>query len=205
MKVRQAREQQVVNDIAGTRAALTQYLGRVRQRGQLQPASRQRMVGCGNDNTWEAWVVEPLFSTSAKTSSWRRVMAIASVIQHFNEITNYNHFFSPLHHFNREPSKMSENKFIGAHVSAAGGVDQAVARAHDLKATAFALFTKNQRQWKAAALTASIPPTSPGVRPGRSAIEKAMKPAKTGTMSVRADLLPISINAAAKVPGLSAA
>lgn len=48
---------------------------------------------------------------------------------------------------------MSENKFIGAHVSAAGGVDQAVARAHSLKATAFALFTKNQRQWKAAALT----------------------------------------------------
>ncbi|AHF76475.1 putative endonuclease IV [Sodalis praecaptivus] len=48
---------------------------------------------------------------------------------------------------------MSENKFIGAHVSVAGGVDRAVARAHDLKATAFALFTKNQRQWKAAALT----------------------------------------------------
>ncbi|WMQ73298.1 MAG: Endonuclease 4 [Sodalis sp.] len=48
---------------------------------------------------------------------------------------------------------MSENKFIGAHVSAAGGVDRAVARAHDLNATAFALFTKNQRQWKAATLT----------------------------------------------------
>ncbi|HAU4280415.1 TPA: deoxyribonuclease IV [Proteus mirabilis] len=44
-------------------------------------------------------------------------------------------------------------KFIGAHVSAAGGVDQAVLRAHEIKATAFALFTKNQRQWKAAPLS----------------------------------------------------
>ncbi len=44
-------------------------------------------------------------------------------------------------------------KFIGAHVSAAGGVDQAVQRAHELDATAFALFTKNQRQWKAADLS----------------------------------------------------
>ncbi len=44
-------------------------------------------------------------------------------------------------------------KFIGAHVSAAGGVDQAVLRAHDLEASAFALFTKNQRQWHAAPLS----------------------------------------------------
>jgi len=41
------------------------------------------------------------------------------------------------------------NKFIGAHVSAAGGVDQAPLRAHDIGANAFALFTKNQRQWVA--------------------------------------------------------
>lgn len=47
-------------------------------------------------------------------------------------------------------------KFIGAHVSAAGGVDQAVLRAHELGATAFALFTKNQRQWQAAPLTKSV-------------------------------------------------
>ncbi|KAA8995267.1 deoxyribonuclease IV [Affinibrenneria salicis] len=48
-------------------------------------------------------------------------------------------------------------KFVGAHVSAAGGVDQAVVRAHQLEATAFALFTKNQRQWQAAPLsTATI-------------------------------------------------
>jgi len=44
-------------------------------------------------------------------------------------------------------------KYIGAHVSASGGVDQAVIRAHELEATAFALFTKNQRQWKAAPLS----------------------------------------------------
>ncbi len=47
-------------------------------------------------------------------------------------------------------------KYIGAHVSAAGGVDQAVIRAHEINATAFALFTKNQRQWKAAALTDEV-------------------------------------------------
>ncbi|MBN3136974.1 deoxyribonuclease IV [Pectobacterium punjabense] len=47
-------------------------------------------------------------------------------------------------------------KYIGAHVSAAGGVDQAVIRAHEIKATAFALFTKNQRQWQAAALSTEV-------------------------------------------------
>lgn len=47
-------------------------------------------------------------------------------------------------------------KYIGAHVSASGGVDQAVIRAHEIEATAFALFTKNQRQWKAAQLSAQV-------------------------------------------------
>lgn len=47
-------------------------------------------------------------------------------------------------------------KFVGAHVSASGGVDQAVIRAHQLEATAFALFTKNQRQWQAAPLSADV-------------------------------------------------
>lgn len=47
-------------------------------------------------------------------------------------------------------------KYIGAHVSAAGGVDKAVERAHELEATAFALFTKNQRQWRAAPLTDEV-------------------------------------------------
>ncbi|WP_392565235.1 deoxyribonuclease IV [Utexia brackfieldae] len=44
-------------------------------------------------------------------------------------------------------------KFVGAHVSAAGGVENAVLRAHEIGATAFALFTKNQRQWQAPPLT----------------------------------------------------
>ena len=39
-------------------------------------------------------------------------------------------------------------KYIGAHVSAAGGVENAPLNAHKLGATAFALFTKNQRQWQ---------------------------------------------------------
>lgn len=44
-------------------------------------------------------------------------------------------------------------KYFGAHVSAAGGVENAPANAHNIGATAFALFTKNQRQWTAAPLT----------------------------------------------------
>lgn len=44
-------------------------------------------------------------------------------------------------------------KYIGAHVSASGGVFNAPLRAKEIGATAFALFTKNQRQWKAKALT----------------------------------------------------
>ncbi|WP_422468273.1 deoxyribonuclease IV [Endozoicomonas sp. ALC013] len=44
-------------------------------------------------------------------------------------------------------------KYIGAHVSAAGGVENAPVNAHELGATAFALFTKNQRQWKAKPLS----------------------------------------------------
>ena len=46
-------------------------------------------------------------------------------------------------------------KYIGAHVSAAGGVENAPVRAHEIGATAFALFTKNQRQWQSAPLTAA--------------------------------------------------
>ena len=44
-------------------------------------------------------------------------------------------------------------KFIGAHVSAAGGVENAPVNANEIGATAFALFTKNQRQWVAKPLT----------------------------------------------------
>lgn len=46
-------------------------------------------------------------------------------------------------------------KYIGAHVSASGGVGNAPLNAHKIGATAFALFTKNQRQWVAAPLTES--------------------------------------------------
>ncbi|MBQ8652900.1 MAG: deoxyribonuclease IV [Alistipes sp.] len=43
--------------------------------------------------------------------------------------------------------------YIGAHVSASGGVENAPKNAHAIGATAFALFTKNQRQWLAKPLT----------------------------------------------------
>ena len=44
-------------------------------------------------------------------------------------------------------------KYIGAHVSAGGGVENAPINAHKIGATAFALFTKNQRQWEAKPLS----------------------------------------------------
>ena len=44
-------------------------------------------------------------------------------------------------------------KFVGAHVSAAGGVENAVKNAVEIGANGFALFTKNQRQWFAKPLS----------------------------------------------------
>jgi deoxyribonuclease IV len=44
-------------------------------------------------------------------------------------------------------------KYIGAHVSASGGVENAPINAHLIGATAFALFTRNQRQWESNPLT----------------------------------------------------
>ena len=44
-------------------------------------------------------------------------------------------------------------KRVGAHVSAAGGVENAPLNARAIGARAFALFTKNQRQWVAKPLT----------------------------------------------------
>ena len=44
-------------------------------------------------------------------------------------------------------------KFVGAHVSASGGVENAPKNAKDIDARAFALFTKNQRQWSAKPLS----------------------------------------------------
>jgi deoxyribonuclease-4 len=44
-------------------------------------------------------------------------------------------------------------KFVGAHVSASGGVQNAPLNAMKIGAKAFALFTKNQRQWNGKPLT----------------------------------------------------
>lgn len=44
-------------------------------------------------------------------------------------------------------------KYIGAHVSASGGVENAPLNAHRVGATGFALFTKNQKQWSAPPLS----------------------------------------------------
>lgn len=44
-------------------------------------------------------------------------------------------------------------KYVGAHVSAQGGVENAPLNAHKIGAKAFALFTKNQRQWKSKPLS----------------------------------------------------
>jgi deoxyribonuclease-4 len=44
-------------------------------------------------------------------------------------------------------------KYIGPHVSASGGVEFAPVNAHEIGATAFALFTRNQRQWVSKPLT----------------------------------------------------
>ena len=44
-------------------------------------------------------------------------------------------------------------KYIGAHVSASGGGESAPVNAHKIGANAFALFTKNQRQWVSKPLT----------------------------------------------------
>lgn len=45
-------------------------------------------------------------------------------------------------------------KYIGAHVSAEGGVENAPINAHAIGANAFALFTKNQKRWEAPPLSA---------------------------------------------------
>ena len=46
-------------------------------------------------------------------------------------------------------------KRVGAHVSIAGGVENAPLQASSIGAKAFAMFTKNQRQWSAPKLTTS--------------------------------------------------
>jgi deoxyribonuclease-4 len=44
-------------------------------------------------------------------------------------------------------------KYVGAHISASGGVENAPVNAHKIGAGAFAFFTKNQRQWFASPYT----------------------------------------------------
>lgn len=47
-------------------------------------------------------------------------------------------------------------KYVGAHVSTSGGVQNAPQHAWDIGAKAFALFTKNQRRWHAKPLTEEV-------------------------------------------------
>ncbi|VFP81012.1 Endonuclease 4 [Buchnera aphidicola (Cinara kochiana kochiana)] len=47
-------------------------------------------------------------------------------------------------------------KYIGAHVSAQGGLDKSVLRAHQLNATAFSLFLNNPLRWNHPPLTKNI-------------------------------------------------
>lgn len=46
-------------------------------------------------------------------------------------------------------------KYIGAHVSASGGVSQAPINAKNINAKAFGLFVKNQKRWEAKPLESS--------------------------------------------------
>ncbi|QYJ94840.1 deoxyribonuclease IV [Shewanella spartinae] len=50
---------------------------------------------------------------------------------------------------------MPDTHWVGAHVSAAGGIANAPLNAQKIGANAFALFTKNQRRWQAAPLCPS--------------------------------------------------
>ena len=45
------------------------------------------------------------------------------------------------------------SKYIGAHVTTAGGVENALLHAERIKASGFAIFTRNQRRWEAQALS----------------------------------------------------
>jgi len=50
--------------------------------------------------------------------------------------------------------KLSMLSPLGAHVSTAGGYEQAITRAESLGCTAFQIFTKSNRQWHGKAITA---------------------------------------------------
>ena len=66
-------------------------------------------------------------------------------------------------------------KLIGAHVSIGGGVENAPLNARAIGATAFAMFTKNQRQWNA-------PPCSESAA---AAFSSASCPSRSPDSSVR--------------------
>ncbi len=51
------------------------------------------------------------------------------------------------------PPAPSPTLLLGAHVSAAGGVDRAPANAEEIGAECFALFTRNQRRWESPPIT----------------------------------------------------
>jgi deoxyribonuclease IV len=77
---------------------------------------------------------------------------------HHSAILPFYHFaILPFYHFTifhvAISSKTTPMKYIGAHVSASGGVENAPVNASEIGAKAFALFTKNQRQWKSSPLT----------------------------------------------------
>ena len=87
-------------------------------------------------------------------------------------------------------------KYIGAHVSASGGVENAPLNAREIGATAFALFTKNQRQWKAAPLTADVT----GIDPAAALRAILMIRSPTNTMTAaQKTLVPYLTSAAVRI------
>jgi deoxyribonuclease IV len=59
----------------------------------------------------------------------------------------------PSTHLSHDDKEYNMNKYLGAHVSASGGVEKSIDNALKINAKAFALFVKNQRQWTAKPLT----------------------------------------------------
>jgi deoxyribonuclease-4 len=68
---------------------------------------------------------------------------------HRTRTTDFFCFFILKHRKTQYESRGTEDKmnYIGAHVSIAGGLETAPLNAKEIGATAFAMFTKNQRQW----------------------------------------------------------
>lgn len=75
------------------------------------------------------------------------------MLKHNSGIFHVQFVFLPLELTTIKQLNNIKMKYIGAHVSAAGGVENAPLNAHKIGAKAFALFTKNQRRWSAKPLT----------------------------------------------------